>query len=209
MNFFKTLLLICFLTYSSSTFGGILVAPGIFWGAFSFEPKKNESTPNFYGYGLKLNAGYSFSQVFDLAVFGQYSIGKKGAATPLKQDAHIIGYGGELAVRLLDSVYLAARGGAATFKRNNERRTSLPKTWGGNSLGVSIGGIIPVDRSHHFQTSLDFAHYQGQNGEEVTGSGKEEARLNQYSLTVSYVFNDCTNATIENTLFDSFLDSLF
>ena len=189
------------------------MATGVRAGVMSFDAKDEEPTPNYYGVGGALSVGYSAGQKLDMALFGQYSPGKKNRPIANDEDASFFAYGGELGVRFANSVYMGARGGTAAYN------LLIPPTeheidgkWSGPAVGFSIGSYMNRDRdgASSWQATLDVLHAIISPADEVAESyGDEKRRITCFSFSVAYVFNKQADNVIENMLFKSFLESSF
>ena len=185
-------------------YGGLLLAPAVKWKTFSIAPEEDEPTPNYYSYGVGLTAGYSFSQVFDIATFGAYLPSKLDAASVGKESVQFFEYGGELALRFSQAVYLAVRGGRFYYRMlyTHDKPNQVKGLWRGPAGSVSLGTIIKDTRITFWQVSFDI------------GSGtilREDAisetdyRIDSFGITVSFVIN--TYNKFGSSLMGSFKDS--
>jgi hypothetical protein len=199
------------LTLPRVSYGGVLFNPGIKWSIFSFEPTGTEDTPNYQGVTGELKAGYSFRQVFDIAALGNYTAGNPGMVKLPEENANVTFYGGEIAARIYQTVYFGVRGGKASYQLltrgmdDNEIRGK----WEGPGFGFSLGAISPTERSKRtgMQFSFDFlqARVEEANPE---GEAGEPRTIDQFSISITYVYNGYHNAAIENSFFSNYLDSL-
>lgn len=187
---------------------GWYVTPSIKWGTFAARPEGEEPTPNYYGYGGSFSFGFSAKQVFDLGAYGQYLPGTRKEANPSDVDATLVSYGGELAFRIAESVYLGFRGGASDYhllSPDPERTDELQGKWDGASGGMAIGAVSRAGKNSFFQTSVEFMQHVVAKSDDAD-SGKR--RFDSFALSVQYVFNSEKSYLIENTIFKDFLDSM-
>ncbi len=187
---------------------GWYVTPSLKWGTFAARPEGEEPTPNYYGYGGSFSFGYSARQVFDLGAYGQYLPGSRKEANPSDVDASLISYGGELAFRIAESIYLGFRGGPSNYQLLNpdpERSDELAGKWSGASGGMAIGAVSRVTKTSFFQTSVEFMQHVVANSDDPA-LGKR--RFDSFALSVQYVFNSEKSYLIDNTIFKDFLDSM-
>lgn len=199
-----------------SAYAGVYAAPALKWSAFSARSEHGESTPNYYGYGIGLGAGYSIEQVVDVGAYGVYLPGQLDAARPGADDATLSSYGGELALRLDDSVYVGLRGGIARYDlRHPSRPEELRGKWHGPAGGFSLGAVQRLGPQSFFQTSLDVMHTVVDNDRTDVptdgvraseSSGKR--RLDAFSLSIAYVYAGASVHHAQNGLMQSFLDTL-
>lgn len=193
--------------YPTSAHAGWFVSPEVKWSSFSFEPTHAEPTPNFYAWGLSLDAGYSVSQVFDLGVFGQYLPGRLHAAEFGKGDASLVSYGGELAWRIADTVYVGLRGGASQYDLNTQSDPSeLAGHWGGPAGGLVLGAVTRLSKTQFLQTTFELMESVVA---DQTGQGLGQRRIDQFALGLGYVFNgEGKSHLIESGIFRDFLNTL-
>lgn len=190
---------------------GWYVTPGIKWATYAARPEGNEPTPNYYGYGGMLALGYSAKQVFDLGAYGQYVPGTREHADLGKTHALLVSYGGELAFRIAESVYIGARGGSSSYRLLDAdplRTDELAGTWEGPSGGLVIGAVSKVTKQSFFQTTLEFMQHVVESQEQGEARQLGKRRFDSFALCVQYVFNSEKSYLIENTIFKDFLDSM-
>jgi hypothetical protein len=196
------------LAFAGTAEAGWYVTPAVKWSSFAARPEGNEPTPNYYGYGGALSFGYSAKQVFDLGAYGQYLPGTRREADPSDVQASLVSYGGELGLRIAESVYLGFRGGASTYhmmKPDPTRADELTGTWSGSSGGMALGAVSKVSKNSFFQTSVEFMQHVVANAKD---SDLGKRRFDSFALSVQYVFNSEKSYLIENTMFKNFLDSM-
>lgn len=184
---------------------GWLVAGGPRWATFATRPEKAEPTPNYFGYGAGLSLGYSFKQVMDFGAFGYYVPGQLGQAEVFKESAVFYAYGGELAFRIAETVYLGFRGGTAEYQLyGRELDEELGGEWVGPAGGFSIGALHKLKTMHYLQTSFDVMHAVVENTD-TEELGKR--RIDSFSVSLTYVYNGKGSSRIENSVFGQFMNS--
>ncbi len=202
------LIVFAFLGCPAVAEAGWYVSPAMKWGSFAARPEGSEPTPNYYGYGGSFAFGYSAKQVFDLGAYGQYLPGSLREANPSEVDATLISYGGEIAFRIAESVYLGFRGGSSTYHlldSDPERADELKGKWSGPSGGMAIGAVSKTAKNSFFQTSLEFMQHVVANSDD---SSLGKRRFDSFALSVQYVFNSEKSYLIENSILGNFLDSM-
>ena len=183
--------------------GGFL-AVGPQWVNFVFEPKVQEETPNYYGYGARASAGYSVDQVVDLALYGEYSPGRLNSASSSGSTAVVLDYGAEIGFRILQTMYIAARGGQ--WKYQLSRRTA-PEEVGGAWTGVggaaSFGLLLPVNKEVQWQTSIDIGQALVKKTNLEVDDVETKARvISRASVTISFVYNARDTVSAWGSLFN-------
>ncbi|MEZ4743689.1 MAG: hypothetical protein R3B45_14805 [Bdellovibrionota bacterium] len=214
MKVFFILYFVCFifLGLPKSAMAGFLVGGGPTWNVFSMQPEDDEATPNYQGIGGQFKLGYSFQQIFDISAHVQYSPGNVGMVKLEGEGANLAFYGGEVAARILGSVYFALRGGKAYYQLlKKTREDEITGAWQGPAGGFSLGGIVPLNKYNFIQISCDFLHLvasrEGGNANELDEeSGKR--RVDQFSIAINYIYNGYKNSVIENSFFSQYLNSI-
>jgi hypothetical protein len=175
----------------SKSEAGMLVTAGMQWANFVFEPKAQEETPNYYGYGARTSAGYSLDQVLDVAIYGEYSPGRLNSASSSGSTALVTDYGAEIGVRILQTMYLGARGGQWNYQLT--RRTAdeeIGGSWTGVGGAASFGMLVPVNKEVQWQASLDFGQALIKKKNYEADDVEKKARvISRASVTVSFVYN--------------------
>lgn len=176
-----------FLTQPASA--GILFYGETRWSNFVFEPKASEPTPNYYGYGFGLHLGYSIMQNVDIATFGIYTPGRLKEPKFGETDAVSTLYGGEIAARIVDSVYIGLRGGGTTYALNTKYSSDeVPGVWKGYGGELGLGAIIEVTRSHFWQVGVNLMHGVVACRQECDETGENRA-IDGFSVSVGYGLN--------------------
>ncbi len=167
--------------------GGVLLIPAVRWQSYAFRPLAAEATPNYYGYGAGLTFGYSFNQVVDTAIFTSYSPGTLKQAKFLEEDAVLISYGGEVALRLFQTVYVAVRAGEFTYRLLTPTRADeVQGRWRGPGVGFSLGAQRLFAKHSGFQASVDVTYATMSRAD---AAADEKRKIDAFSLTLAYVFN--------------------
>lgn len=188
---------------------GVLVSAAAKWGSFAARPLDSEPTPNYYGLGLGMNFGYSFSQVFDVTFFSHYLPAHLEASKLGAEGAHMFSYGGEIGLRFSQSVFLAIRAGSGRYKLIQEQQSDdleeVAGSWQGPAGGFSVGAVHPLDKENFFQTSLDVLHAITVDNDNLV-DGKR--RFDLFTISVSYVFIGYKSRLMDNSIFSDFIDSV-
>ena len=205
-----TYLLLLHVLLASSAYAGVLIAPSVKWSIFAFEPEDTENTPNYEGITGELKAGYSFRQVFDLAGLVNYSAGNPGMFSIPAENANLVFYGGEIGARIYQAVYFAIRGGKSSYQllKPGTHDSEIAGEWTGPGMGFSLGAISPLERNKRSSLQLSFDFLQTSVTKLHAAAGEATARkIDQFSISATYVFNGYHNAAIENSFFSSYLNS--
>jgi hypothetical protein len=182
-----------------------MIAPSLKWNVFSFRPVEVENTPNYAGAGFGLGLGYSARQIFDFGAFAQYLPGKYNTNAQ-SDEATLIIYGGEVAFRITSSVVIGFRAGTADYNLvNGSSEDDVKGRHSGPMGGLSIGAMQVVKKRHFFQTSLEFNHAVVEKEDDSIG----KRRIDAISVGVTYVYNGHKSRFVENSLFNSMMDSIF
>lgn len=203
------MLLLLAALFSLESFAGPLASVSLSWNSFSFAPKEEEATPNYYAYGPGLKLGYSFGQVFDVVAYGSYLPAKRRRAAFGKEDVNLFGYGGELAFRFDKAVYFNVHGGPYKYQLiHRTRDDELSGEWAGIGGGLGLGAIFPVNKSNFWQVSLEFTHIGVTLKDEIEAYETNEKRtMDVFTVALAYVFN--ANVTsLQSGIFGDFMRSL-
>ena len=186
---------------------GWFAAPEASWSSFSFEPTHGEVTPNYYGIGLGLSAGYSVSQAFDLGIYGQDLPGRLHAAQFGKGDATLVSYGGELAWRFADTVYFGLHGGLTQYDLKTQTDpTELPGRWSGPSGGLALGAVTRLSKSQFIQATFELTEAVVA---DASNQGLGKRKLDQFAFGLTWAFiGEGRSHLIESGIFKDFLDTL-
>ena len=190
---------------------GVLVSLGGSWNNFVFEPQTQEDTPNYYGYGGRCTFGYSVAKAWDIAFFGQYTPARLESASAMDADATLTQYGIETGLRISDVLYIGGRGGFWDYRLRKRKLTEeVGGAWSGLGGQGAIGLLLPVSKVAAWQATLDV----GQATMYKTNKTAAEANLGNRSLshisvTVSFVYNSLSLSSLEDSLLNSFVKSLF
>lgn len=206
----------CFLPLIYGTFlffqtnvaqAGWLAVVGTHWKTFSFEPKDDEKTPNYYGFGARLGLGYSFNQVFDVDLWGEYTPGRLKSAEIGIEDSVLGGYGGELAFRIQKTIFIGLRGGGFFYNLVSQKdENEIDGRWAGVGGILSIGASFANSKESFWQVTLD-SSYISLSAEESTEGEEEDRVINAFSVSLAYAFNQYRTSR-PSGFFGNFLDSL-
>lgn len=184
---------------------GVYAAPAIRWSSFAFRPEADEPTPNYYAYGASAALGYSVGQILDLGAFYTYIPARLGSPALKPPSATLDAYGGELGLRIADSVYIGFRGGQARYSLMKQTRPEeVPGKAKGSAGSVAIGAVMRTAKQSFFQTSLEVLHTVL----EPVDSEKGKRRIDAFSLSVAWVYNAHKSFRFEDTVFRDFLNTL-
>ena len=179
----------------------VIWAGGIDWNVLTFRPEQEELTPSLYGYGIDLSVNYAFLPAVEAGLFTSYEILNVNAAKFLAGKADHLLYGGELGVRLADSVNIAIRmgGGQLTLKDDRVEEDYLGR-WDANLYGVRLGGFWSTKRHRYIQVGLSYL-----NGFVTQESDSDHAlverRVDMLSLYVTYLIMDNSSGIRPFTLY--------
>ena len=170
--------------------GGILLSSSLAWSAFAFRPANYEDSPNYRAVGPAFAVGYSYARAFDGAAYVNYIPGTQKNAKFGKEDAHLLLYGLELALRVNDAVFLGLRGGVGRYKFIKLNTDfDVPGEWQGNAAGFVLGAIHKVDKHNFWQLSLLLHHAMLARQLKSPSNGANDLRrIDAFSLAVSYTF---------------------
>lgn len=227
----KTLSLLCWGILwdgnTSKATAGVLASASARWNSFSFAALEDEVTPNYYGYGIGLNFGYSLAQILDIGAYGTYTPGRFKNAELFREDAQLMGYGAEVGLRIAKAVYFGVHGGSYQYNLVHQRTDDeVLGSWGGTGVGVMLGAFFPINKSKYWQVGLDFARINvtPQNDlakayVDTSSSNEDEAaapadtsktrQIDSIAVNLTYLLNGYVNSRESGGLFDSFLDSMF
>ena len=166
---------------------GLMTSAGLKWQIASFRPEAEEPTPNYYGYGLLFNLGYSAGKVFDFAIYGSYvPVQLKTANVTTDQAVYYEG-GAELGFRIVQAVYLGFKYGLFHFDLKEQKlATEVPGTWSGPGGSVILAGFWDLKRDSYLQFGVEA-------GSAVVARKDEDAAgkriIDTYGVTMTYLFN--------------------
>jgi hypothetical protein len=202
---------------------------------FAAQPIGEEPTPNYFSYGPRLSLGYSLRQVLDFGLFATVLPGSRFHASVPAHDARLVTGGGEIALRIAQSVYAALYGGRSEYRlvrgaSGPQRGMELEGKHLGSGGGFSLGALMPLSKESFFMVSLDFEQHhfrlpssffafdQSERAkafpEESSVTSQTEPDKNPrrvlecFGVSVSYAFNSYKSDLIDNSIFADFLDSV-
>lgn len=202
--------LVAFFMFSILTMeaeAGLLLAPSVSWDSYAFRPVLEEETPNYYGYGLGMQLGYSAVQTFDLAGYFNYTPGNLDAADPFDSNSELYQYGGVLGFRIYNAIYLAFHGGVVNYALPVRAKVEeVGGEWSGSGYGFKLGGIIPLSRTFAWQIALGVTTATvTDNSGDYSGSRK----IDNFSLSLSLVYNSEDTLGFVDAIFTNSIQSLF
>lgn len=187
-------------------YAGILFTLGPNWNNFVFEPVQKEDTTNYYGYGGRASFGYSIRRVWDLALYGHYSPGRRNVAGLVKEDARFYHMGAETGLRIAKAVYVGVRGGPALYRLANQNEESeVVGQWTGTTVQGSLGLILPTSKATAWQTTLDMAQTSVKPSDDAAAKSRT---ISQVSLTVAFVYNGYQTSAVDTAIFNNWIKNL-
>jgi hypothetical protein len=224
----KSLCLTTFIVISMEAQAGALLGLSARWNSFSFAAVDEEPTPNYYGFGFGIDAGYSISQIVDIAAYANYTPGRYKNAEILEEDAVLFGYGGELAVRIASAVYVGVHGGVYQYNLIHQRNDDEVRgSWAGTGGGLAVGAFFPINKSNYWQVALDFARINvspvndlaksyvaatataANNDGGAASANFKDRQIDSIAVQLTYLFNGHVSSREGGGLFNSFLNSMF
>lgn len=203
------LLLVAGVGAARPALAGWYLMPEVLWTTYVHRPVANEDTTNLYGVGAQLSLGYSLWQGVDLGLFGGYLPGTPQYAKFGKGDATLVLYGGELGLRMAQSLYVGLRGGMAKYRLDNQTQAAeLAGDWKGPGGGVALAAVTPVSKTAFIQASLEFSEYVLAMG---TDTGTVKRKLDVFGLGIAYMWNRKGGEgtpSVQSTIFNDFLNSI-
>lgn len=199
------------LALASEALAGPYAYPAVGWAVLAPRPQAEEATPNYYGYGAALSLGYSVKQVLDLGAYASYLPASRKDARIGAEQASILTYGGELAVRIADSVYVSLRGGTATYRLivpDPALTTELVGAWGGPAFGIAVGAVTRLGRQSMLQTTIELMHTIVEPEDAVRSGASGKRRLDSFGLSFGLMLSSDQRSSVEDTIFKDFLDTL-
>ncbi len=199
------------LASASETVAGPYAYPAFGWAVLAPRPTLEEATPNYYGYGAALSLGYSMKQVIDLGAYANYLPASRKDARIGAEQASFLTYGGEVALRVADSVYVSLRGGTATYRLiapDPALTTELVGAWGGPFGGIGIGAVSRLGRQTMLQTTIELMHTIVEPEDSVRSGASGTRRLDSFGLSFGLMLSSDQRSSVEDTIFKDFLDTL-
>ncbi len=141
---------------------GLLLMGDLQFHASSFSPKNSGDTVNYYGIGPDLLLGYLFYKKVDAGVFFNDSSAAAASFEWNKKYRNVdfLSYGGHLGVHLSKDVFLALRGGMASYSllKSFGKEYETPGKWVGPTGSIILGASYQMDKNCEFQVALEVAH---------------------------------------------------
>ncbi len=193
-----------FLLASDICQAGLLGSGSLDWGIFSWRPRTNEPTPNYHGLSPGFTLGYSFEQVFDLALYGNYIPGSQSLPKVGEENASLLLGGLTLGLRLKEQLFfsLLAGGGQYNLVHSNSDANEVKGKWLGKSGGIAFGSVIKINRQISWQLSMKLIHMIADkiNITSADDPDKKSRRLDVFMFSVGYTFNEFLSQFSENSL---------
>lgn len=201
-----TVLILGLFTSAELARAGVLLSVGPNWNNFVFEPLEKEETPNYYGYGARVSAGYSIQRVWDLALYCHYSPGKLNVASALKEEARFYHMGAETGLRIAKAVYVGFRGGPALYRLVKQNEASeVTGQWTGYNVQGSLGLILPTSKATGWQASLDMGQASVRPSDD---SSVKPRTISQVSVTLAFVYNGYQTSAVDTAIFNNWIKNL-
>ena len=189
---------------------GFLVQAGPTWRFFSFDPKTDETTPNYEGYGFELATGYSIDRKLDVALLAQYTPGSLGAARLSKEDAGLSMFGGMLGATIWKQAYLGIYGGTGYY--NGLRREGpdniVKGVFTGPSVGLTIGGVLGQPKGAE-ESTVRLQVYTERawvSGRQAADAEIEKRAISAFGVGVVWAYNAFNKQSWEGGVFGGFFD---
>ncbi len=197
---------------SDMSLAGPYFTGGLRSAQFAAKPQSDEPTPNYYGFGLRLGAGYSVRQVFDMGLYGSGLSARRGSPGVSRPDATLVHGGAEFGLRIAKSLLISLYGGPSQYRLERPSDQLAPgvevtSALSGYGGGVGVGAIVPFSKEKFLQVTLDFEQHHFQEKSQDNTIGLKRV-FESFGLTLSLTFNSYKSYLIDNTIFKDFLDSV-
>ncbi len=199
-----------FVCAASDAEAGFLVQSGPTWRFFSFDPKTDETTPNYEGYGFDLAAGYSIDRKLDLALLAQYTPGSLGAARFAKEDASLVMLGGMVGATVWKQAYFGIYGGTGYYNgvRHAGPENMVKGNFNGPAVGLTVGGVLGQPKGAEesmvrMQVYTERAWVSGRTSAEAE---IETRTINAFGVGVVWAYNGFGKQSWEGGVFGGFFD---
>lgn len=181
---------------------GVLGGVSTHWRTFSLRPLGEEATPNYFGYGVGANFGYSLGKIFDLGAYVNYTPSQIKAAGIGEEDLQLVEYGGQLAFRIGSIVYLGFRGGRFAWRRIRESWPGEPAGyWRGPGGAISLGAFGSTGKVTYVQFSVDVGSAVLTREDRFDETSRS---LDSFGITLTYVFIGLDLAGFDNVLLNNY-----
>lgn len=203
----KILATVAALLISGASQAGWLLSNSVNLGVFAVRPLQGENSPNYFGFGPDLTAGYSFWQKLDLAGYGAYIPGRQHKIHLGQENASLVLWGGQVALRFNDTVYMGLFAGKDRYHlvKQTTLKEQLLGRWEGNSLGVGVGVIFKEAKRTYWQFTLRMFNMSLLRQAPSAVPGLEARNADAVLLGVSYTFNSFYNVLEQNSIFKNVL----
>ena len=158
---------------------------GVYWQNLTFQAEEEEDTPNFFGYGLRLEYGYELGDTFELKLFASHNMSQKNSAKFFDGDVEISNGGVNLGFRLVKSVYLGVDFGYKQFDSPSHHiHNETVGLWKGTGAAFHLGGYWKIRGYKTAQVSLQISSYNLANDD---GLEAVERKVDTVSLNMTYL----------------------
>lgn len=201
---FAFLVLVLLLSWTKTAKAGWLVSAGPSANIFSLRSLSFEKTPNYYGLGFNLQAGFSFRQIIDVSTYSSYVPGTTGRAIIGEEEAQFMFYGGQIGIRIEEQAYFALLIGTPSYRLISFTDQAVKGYWLGQGGGMRIGTMYEIEKERSFQLSFDyiFADLLLQN---TKIAPKPRRQMDLMSFSLNYTFN----SFIPKSRYRSILNQIF
>lgn len=185
---------------------GIYFSLGLKGGLMAPQALAEEATPNYYGGGPSLALGYSIKQVLDLGIYGGYSAGTREEPALRAADAELAIYGGDVGLRLGDTIYLGVHGGSSLLTVGKPSVDGeISGRWEGVGGGFCIAAIHKFNRERYFQTGVEFAHVVL---DHVSDKSQPTRKIDAFAISLAYTYNSFSSNAVDNSILGDFVRSI-
>jgi hypothetical protein len=199
----KALVILITLLSAMEVLADTMASMSLKWASFSFQPKTDEPTPNYESFALRGVVGLTWRSGYELGLMAEYLPSRLGSATWNPQEAEHVKLGALLMSRIDDALVFGLSGGKSVFRLFNKTDINEVEdgSWSGNFAGLQFGGIYAEDRDSsqrimvHFESAL-LTH-------DSTG---ETNKINEFGISLTYVFQDFVSSLSKNKIFRGFLN---
>lgn len=199
-----------FVALAPSAGAGVLVQAGPTWRFFSFDPKTDEETPNYEGYGIELATGYSIDRKVDVAFLAQYTPGNLGASRFAKEDASFVLLGGGLGATLWRQGYVGLYGGTGYYNGVNHSggENTVKGNFNGPAVGLTVGGVLGQAKGTdeavvRLQVYTERAWVSGRQTAEAE---IEKREINTFGVGLVWAYNGFGKQSWEGGVFGGYFD---
>ncbi len=198
-------LTILMILWAAPASAGMLASGAMKWQTLAMRPLTDEPTPNYYGYGLELQVGYSFARKWDLALYTSYTPMRLSSAAFGADDLVTFDYGIVTGLRLAETVYLGLRGGWLHYDLTNKiKPEETDGNWRGFCGFFEVGTFWSLRKADALQVGVLVGH----GGLERLDQDDKKRFIDTFGVTMTYVYNKVDTVKFGNSFISDFVDSL-